>query len=136
MATFCVGTMSSSHGWEIDSVEEALSRHFTYWFTSRRNQSKIIGKVPSFYFLWMKYGKLPETLREKAQEEFQLYLKELFPDSSAEFTFEYINGSTSLYSLRLSAQVISDGKAYDLGRTIQATGEYYKVLDDARLNNG
>lgn len=133
MSTFCVGTMDSGIGWEIQSVEEALSRHFTYWFTSRRNQGKVLPKVPSFYYLFMKFNQTPQALVEKAQQEFDAYLGELFPQRTVRITYTFINETRSLYTVQIDAQVISDGRVYDLGRTIETTGEHYKILDDERL---
>jgi hypothetical protein len=127
--------MSTGIGWEIQSVEEALSRHFTYWFTSRRNQGKIMGSVPSFYYLFMKYNRTPDALVEKAQQEFDSYLGELFTQRTVRVTFKYINESRSLYTVQIDAQVISDGRVYDLGRTIETTGEHYRILDDERLKH-
>lgn len=133
MGTFCVGTMDSSTGWEIQSPEKALSKHFMYWFTSRRNQGIVMGKVPSFYYLFMKYARTPQALVEKATQEFDEYLKELFPQRTVRITYAYKGESRSLYTVQIDAQVINDGKAYDLGRTIEVTGEEYRILDDERL---
>lgn len=133
MGTFCVGTMDSSTGWEIQSPEEALSKHFLYWFTSRRNQGIILDKVPSFYYLFMKHSRTPTALVEKAQQEFDNYLSELFTQRTVRVSFEYIGETKSLYTVQIDAQVINDGKVYDLGRKIQITGEEYKILDDERL---
>lgn len=133
MGTFCVGTMDSSVGWEIQSPEEALSKHFMYWFTSRRNQGMVLDKVPSFYYLFMKYNRTPASLVEKAQQEFDEYLKELFVQRTVRVNYQFIGESRSLYTVQIDAQVINDGKVYDLGRTIEVTGEEYKILDDERL---
>lgn len=133
MSSFCVGTLDSSVGFEIMSVEEAISRHFTYWFASRRNQGKIMGDVPSWNYLWMTYNRTPDRLAEKAKEELDSYFGELFPQRIVQVSYQYTNQSKSLYSLQLSVQVISDGKLYDVGRTILKTGEHYKVLDTERL---
>lgn len=133
MGTFCVGTMDSSTGWEIQSPEEALAKHFLYWFTSRRNQGIVIGEVPSFYYLFMKFSRTPASLVEKAQQEFDEYLKELFVQRTVRVSYQFIGESRSLYTVQIDAQVINDGKVYDLGRTIEVTGEEYKILDDERL---
>lgn len=125
--------MDSSVGWEIQSPEEALSKHFMYWFTSRRNQGFALDKVPSFYYLFMKFNRTPAALVEKAQQEFDEYLKELFVQRTVRVSYQFIGESRSLYTVQIDAQVINDGKAYDLGRTIEVTGEEYKILDDERL---
>lgn len=134
MSTFCYGSMSSSIGWETQSVEEALAAHFTIWLASRRNQGKVLGGVPSFFYLFMKYSQTPDSLVEKAKQELQEYIREMWPQNTVEVTYQYINNSRSLYTVQLNIQVISDGKVYDLGRTIEKTGETYRVLDDERLN--
>lgn len=133
MSTFCVATLDSSVGFETQSVEEAISRHFTYWFASRRNQGKIMGGVPSWYYLFMDYNRTPDRLAEKAKEELDTYFGELFPQRNVTVTYEYMDKTKSQYRLQISVQVISDGLAYDVGRTILKTGEFYKVLDAERL---
>ena len=133
MGTFCVGTMDSSVGWEFQSVETALSKHFLYWFSSRRNQGIVIGEVPSFYYLFMKNNRTPDALVEKTKTDFDAYLGELFTQRTVQVSYEYINETRSLYTIQIYAQVINDGKVYDLGRTIEVTGEEYKILDEVRL---
>jgi len=133
VSSFCVGTLDSGVGFETQSPEEAISRHLTYWFASRRNQGKIMGNVPSWNYLWMTHNRTPDRLAEKAKEELDTYFGELFAQRTVEVTFQYLNESRSLYSLQISIQVISDGKLYDVGRTILKTGEHYKVLDSERL---
>lgn len=133
MSTFCLASMDTSVGWEIQSVETALAKHFTYWLTSRRNQGKVMGGVPSFFYLFMKYSQTPEALVEKAQQELDSYMGEMWPQREVIVTFEYIGESRSLYSVQLNIKVISDGKLYDLGRTIEKTGEDYRILDEKRL---
>lgn len=136
MSSFCVATLDTASGWETKSPEEALALHFTYWFTSRRNQGRVIGGVPSFYFLWAAHGKVPETLQERAREEFNDYLKELFPISEVSVEINDLNPTTSTYHLAISARIIVDNLAYDLAKVVLVTGEKYRILDEARLNNG
>lgn len=133
MSTFCLASMDSSIGWEIQSVETALAKHFTYWLESRRNQGKVIGKVPSFFYLFMKYGQNPDKLVEAAKTELEAYMGEMWPQHEVIVTYAYINGSRSLYTVQLNIKVFSDGKVYDLGRTIEKTGEEYRILDTERL---
>lgn len=135
MSKFCVGTMDTSSGWEVESPTEALSLHFTYWFTSRHSQGKVVPETPSFYYLWAKHGTQKEVLIDQTQIEFQNYLEELFPDSIVEVESRDVMDSNSNYNLIIKAIIISDGKRYDLARTILVTGEHYTILDDARLNN-
>jgi len=92
-----------------------------------------MGNVPSWNYLWMTHNRTPDRLAEKAKEELDTYFGELFAQRTVEVTFQYLNESRSLYSLQISIQVISDGKLYDVGRTILKTGEHYKVLDSERL---
>lgn len=133
MSNFCLASMDSSIGWETQSVETALAKHFTYWLESRRNQGKVIGNVPSFFYLFMKYSDTPDALVEKAQQELDSYMGEMWPQREVLVTYQYINGSRSLYTVQLDIKVISDGKLYDLGRTIEKTGEEYRILDEKRL---
>lgn len=133
MSTFCLASMDSSIGWEVQSVETALAKHFTYWLTSRRNQGKVIGKVPSFFYLFMKYGQNPDKLVESTKIELENYIGEMWPQREVVITYAYINGSKSLYAVQIKIKVISDGKVYDLGRTIEKTGEEYRILDTERL---
>lgn len=134
METFCVATMSTGNGWETKSPEEALALHFLYWFTSRRNQGKVVGKVPSFYYLWATHGRTPELLKEATELEFGGYLKELFETSEVAIQINDLDNAKSTYHLAVSARIVSDGFAYDLARVILVTGEKYKILDEARLN--
>lgn len=133
MSTFCLASMDSSIGWEVQSVETALAKHFTYWLTSRRNQGKVIGKVPSFFYLFMKYVQNPDKLVESTKIELENYIGEMWPQREVVITYAYINGSKSLYAVQIKIKVISDGKVYDLGRTIEKTGEEYRILDTERL---
>lgn len=133
MGTFLVGTMTTSNGWEFNSVVDALSKHITYWFTSRRNQGKVMGKVPSFYFLIKQYGQDPDKLIEQARDELERYIKELFTDCSVSVSRENLTGQVNQYRLRIAVKVISDGVAYDLANAVLITGEQYKLIDAWRL---
>ena len=132
--TFCVATLSTKNGWEIESPEEALSLHLMYFFASRHNQGKVVGAVPSFYFLWGTYGKTPETMIERTRTELDSYIKELFPESEVSVTKKDWVESKSQYTLIIAARVISNGIAYDLAESVLITGEHFKVLDKKRLN--
>lgn len=133
MATFCVGTMSVANGWETKSPQQALALHFMYWFTSRRNQGKVFGEVPSFYYLWATHGTTPETMVERTKEAFDRYVKELFPTSEVAVDIRYLDESKSQYHLILTAKVVSDGVRLDLAETVIVTGELFRVLDKKRL---
>lgn len=133
MAQFCVGSMTSGSGWITESVPEALARHITYWFQSRRNQGKVIGNVPSFYFLIKQYGQDPDRLIEQAHTELEQYIKELFRDCSVSVTRENLTERGNQYTLIIAVKVVSDGEAYDLAQAVLITGEYYKLIDAARL---
>jgi len=81
----------------------------------------------------MKYGNTPEKLVEKANQELKSYMDEMFPGSEVTVTYKYIRESRSLYTVQLDIRVFVDGKVYDLGRTIEKTGEQYRILDEERL---
>jgi hypothetical protein len=133
MASFIVGTMTTASGWETQSPPDALAKHITYWFQSRRNQGKVMGNVPSFYYLIKQYGGKPETLLEKCNMELEQYIKELFPVCSVTVTRENLTGKTNQYTLIIAARIVSDNVAYDLARSVLVTGEEYKLLDAQRL---
>lgn len=133
MATFCVATMNSADGWETKSPQQALALHFTYWFTSRRNQGRVLGKVPSFYYIWAAHGTTPDTMQQRTKEEFDAYIKELFPVSEVEVVVSNRTTTGSQYDLQISAKVVSDGVQYDLAKAVTVTGEGFRVLDDERL---
>lgn len=133
MSDFCVGTMTTEMGWEIQSPVEAISRHFTYWLISRRNQGKVMGKVPSFFYLFMKFSRTPDTLVEKAKQELDDYFGEISAQRNVAVTYKYINDTKSLYTVQFDIQVIIDGIMYDLGRSIEITGEFYREIDKMRL---
>lgn len=130
---FLVGTLSTSNGWETTSPTEALAKHLTYWFQSRRNQGSILGEVPSFYFLVKQYGQDPDTLMEQARIELSGYIKELFPMSDVSVEKENKTEAGNNYRLIIAARVISDNQTYDLAQAVLVTGEEYKLLDQARL---
>lgn len=132
---FIVGTMSVATGWETSSVPEALSRHITYWFQSRRNQGKVMGGVPSFYFLWKQHGETPERLIEKTKLELEAYVKELFPVCSVEVTRESISELGSTYTLIIAVRVTVKNENYDLADAILVTGSKYTLLDQARIKS-
>lgn len=129
MSSFCVGSLSTSSGWETKSPEEALSLHFTYWFASRRNQGKVIGDVPSFYYLWATKSKDPEALSESVKREFESYLKELFPICKVDVGYNQVRGNNSTYNLVISANVIHENQGYDLARVVLVTGSKYEILN-------
>lgn len=134
MGRFCVGTMDTRVGWEVESAEAAISRHLTYWFTSRENQGKVVGGVPSFYMLFKTHAAQPEEMVKQTRDNFKRYLEELFDDVIVECVRQNLTGETNNYRLVLTARVIVDGQKYDLAQTILATGELYKVLDTERLS--
>lgn len=133
MGTFLVGTMTTSNGWEHESVPDALSKHILYWFQSRRNQGKVMGGVPSFYFLIKQYGQDPDKLVEQARDELERYVKELFTDCSVAVSRENLTGQANQYTLIIAVKVVSDGVAYDLANAVLITGEQYKLVDTWRL---
>lgn len=133
MGRFLVATMSTSSGFETTSPRDALAKHITYWFQSRRNQGKVLGEVPSFYFLHKQYGQVPERLIEQTQTELERYVKELFPDSSVSVERQNITGKLNQYTLIIAARVISDGVSYDMADAVLVTGEQYKLIDKSRL---
>lgn len=134
MATsFIVGTMSTATGWEITSPTEALARHITYWFQSRRSQGKILGNVPSFYYLAKQYGDTPEKLVEQAQLELARYIKELFPTSDVQVTKENLTEGGNNYRLIIAARVVHKDESYDLARAVLMTGSKYTLLDKERI---
>jgi hypothetical protein len=133
MGTFLVGTMTTSNGWETESVPDALAKHITYWFQSRRNQGKVMGKVPSFYFLIKQYGQDPDRLVEQTRTELEQYIKELFPNCSVSVSQENLTGQVNQYRLIIAVRVVNDGVGYDLANAVLITGEQYKLLDAARL---
>ena len=133
MAGYCVGTMSSKVGWEFKSPQEALALHFMYWFTTRRDQGKVIGQVPSFYYLWATHGTTPETMVDRTKAEFDSYIKELFPKSEVNVTMQIVEGQKNNYHLLLAAKIVVDGIVYDLSKVVLVTGQKYQVLDQKRL---
>lgn len=136
MSTFLVATLSTQAGFETKSAEQALALHFTYWFTSRRSQGKIFGKVPSFYYLVAAHGTNQEVLIERTKEELELYIKELFPESQVFVSSKNKTDVNSQYTLIIGATVVSDGQEYNLAHTVLVTGEKFRILDEKRLNNG
>ena len=135
MSGYIVGTMSTKSGWETQSVPEALALHLTYWFASRRNQSKILDKVPSFYYLWQQYGANKDMLVEQARAKLKEYMSELFDDPAVSVAATDKTDAGSQYRLEIAVRVNSDGVFYDLARSVIITNEQYKVLDEERLNN-
>ena len=133
MDGFLVGTMTTSSGWEIQSVPNALSKHITYWFQSRRNQGKVMGAVPSFYYLIKQYGEDPDKLVEQTRNELERYIQELFPQCSVSCSKENLTGKVNQYRLIIAVRVISSGIGYDLAEAVLITGESYKLIDAARL---
>lgn len=133
MSKFLVGTMTTSHGWETESPPDALAKHVTYWFQSRRNQGKVVSQVPSFYFLIKQYGQDPDRLIEQAHTELEQYIKELFPDCSVSVTRENLPGQINQYTMIIAVRVVSNGVVYDLAQSVLITGEQYKLIDAARL---
>lgn len=133
MGRFCIGTMDTKHGWEVQSVPSAISLHITYWFESRENQGKVLGKVPSFYKLFKDHGQSPEKMSEETKTQFKAYLEEQFDDVVVECTRQNLTGNLNNYALQLSARVVVDGVKYDIAETISVTGELYKLLDQERL---
>jgi hypothetical protein len=133
MAGFVVGTLSTSVGFETKSVIAALSWHFTYYFTSRQDQGKVLSGTPSFYYTWKQYGEIPDTLIDRSKQELQSYFKELFPQCDVNVTKQAIDGSPNHYTLNFGVRVLYNGLYYDLAQSVYVDGERYKVLDQRRL---
>lgn len=133
MTRFCIGTLDSKLGWETQSPPAALARHVTYWFTSRENQGKLLGKVPSFYMLFKNYSNNPDEMVTQTTSKFKAYLEEAFDDVIVDVSRQNLTGELNNYRLMLSARIVADGIKYDLAQTIVVTGELYKVLDTERL---
>ncbi|HFT2124617.1 hypothetical protein [Pseudomonas aeruginosa] len=125
--------MDSKLGWETQSPDTAISRHVTYWFTSRENQGKLIGGVPSFYMIFKDFAQYPDQMVEQVQDKFKAYLEELFDEVMVGVSRQNVTGSVNNYRLILTARVVVDNMKYDLAQTILITGELYKVLDLERL---
>ena len=134
MAGFVLGSMDTSIGFETKSVIAALSWHFLYYFTSRQDQGKVLGGVPSFYYTWRLYGENPDTLITRSKQELQSYFKELFPTVDVLVTKELINDSTNHYSLNFGVRVLYEGLHYDLAQSVYVDGDRYTVLDQGRLS--
>lgn len=134
MGRYCIATMDSRNGWENTSPTNALALHVTYWFVSRENQDKVLGKVPGFYALFQKHGQNPEEFRKQVEEQFKLYLEEQFDEVAVVVTLQNITGQANNYTMILASRVAVDGVKYDLAETILITGELYKVVSNARLN--
>jgi len=132
MAGHCVATLSSTDGWEVKSPARALGLHFMYWLTSRRSQDKLLGDVPSFYYLWAKHSTTPETMVEKTREAWKAYVKELFPVSEVEVQIITKPDINSVYTLGISAGVVVDGVRYDMAKSVLITGSLFEVLDQGR----
>lgn len=135
MSKYVVATLSSSTGWIVDSVEEALDKHFLYYFTSRRSQAKTMGPTPSFYYLISKYGDSQDKLVSALRDDLKSYLTELFPTNDVSVTVANISPKGSTYTLQVSARVVSDGIGYDLAKSVFINGSSYKLLDEHRLVN-
>lgn len=133
MGRYCVGTLDSKVGWETQSVENAISKHVTYWFVSRYNQGKIVGEVPSFYYLFEKYSSDPEEMAKQTRDQFKKYLEELFDNVVVETSRQDYQGSVNNYNLNIAGMVVVDGIKYDIAETIIVTGEFYKTLTSERF---
>lgn len=132
---FCVGTMSSSTGWETKSVENAMNLHFYYWFVTRENQSRVITQVPSFYAVWKRFGEKKEDMISNTQELLTLYMKEQFPDTTVTVEAEAINGSISMYKLKANVKVRHEGITYSLAKVVEVRPSNFVLLDKFRLGS-
>lgn len=130
---FCVATMSSDTGWETKSVDNAMNRHFFYWFVSRENQSRIISKVPSFYKLWKDYGEKQNEMISNTQTFLTAYMKELFANVNVTVNTEAVDGSASMYRLLVSCTVTLDGIQYSLAKVVAIRPDNFELLDKHRL---
>lgn len=133
MDRYCVASMSTETGWETQSPQAALAKHVTYWFQSRENQGKVMGKVPSFYMIFKTFSRDPEKMVEETRTKFKAYIEELFDNVLVHVERQNITGEINNYKLILTARVNVGGVNYDLAETILATGELYRVLDTERL---
>lgn len=134
--TFCVATMSSKIGWAVDSVEEAIALHLTYWFESRKSQGIVFSNVPSFYFLHQKYGENKTELVSRAEKELTNYFRELFPEEGAVLVAidtKSFDGTLYTYRMIISIRVMYEGKAYDAARALYVNKETYDLLERGRL---
>jgi len=130
---FCVGTMSSDTGWETKSVDNAMSKHFYYWFVSRANQSRLLSDIPSFYKLWKDYGERQDEMVSQTQTLLTAYMKELFPTVTVTVVAEAIDGSISMYRLKVNCRVDYNGTSYNLAEVVAVRPDAFTLLDKHRL---
>lgn len=133
MSRFCIGTMDTRYGWEVESARTAISLHTTYFWAARDNQDKLLGKVPNFHSLWEQYGESPERLQDALKQNFKAYMEEQFDSCIIEVIKQNLTGQANNYRLILTGKIVVDTEVYDLAETILVTGEFYKVLTNERL---
>lgn len=111
-----------------EQPELCIDRHFTYWLSAKRNQSSIVGEVPSFDFIVKTYqGKLDEMC-SGMKISLTNYFNEIFDEVDVSVTPVSISEAYGTYKLEVALQVIFNGTKYDLSRSIENTGKSFKLL--------
>lgn len=133
MTSGSVGTMSTL-GFIIDDMNLAMDRHFTYFFASRRDQCKIIPKVPSFeWTLMQNQGNIKKIEIEMKSTLTQYFLE--ISDSCEVAVGSYAKSDRDgTFNLSIAVSCIKDGVRYDLQKAVLVSGQSFQLLAAARGN--
>ena len=124
----CVATMDTLGYIGDEQPELMIDRHFGYWMAAKQNQSTILSEVPSFdYVVKTNQGNLDQMV-SGVRIALENYFAELFSEVSADVSATSISENYGTYILNISMKVVFKGKEYDLNRSIENSGNTYKLV--------
>lgn len=131
---YIVGTMSTL-GHITEAPEIAMDRHIAYWFAARRSQGMTILHTNSFEWILKEAQGNQQRVADDVQAALKNHFEELFQRVEVQTTTEgFTNERDGRFHLYVQVSVHHDGQWYDLGTSVQVSGETFKLINEGRLN--
>lgn len=129
-----VGTMST-FGFITDSVENAMDKHFAYFFAAKNMQGETLINTPSFDYILMLHDGNPDALRDALLTKLESHFKELFDSVGVDVEYQGIdNDRDGKLKFVISVAVIEGGATYDLTTAVIVSGKTFELINKGRLN--
>lgn len=124
----------SVDGW-ITSINKKADHLMGYFLLSQYSQSVLYySNIQSLPYLIARYASDQMTLREQIGLSFYELFTPYFDEVSYQVDIRSSNNNDTVYEIRLSASVVSEGMRYDLAYLVQTSQT--TVLNYMKLNNG
>lgn len=124
----------SVDGW-ISSLNKKADHLMGYFLLSQYSQSVLYhSNIQSFPYLIARYGDDQQALREQVGLSFYDLFTPYFDEVNYQVDIKESQDSDTVFVIRLSASVVSEGVRYDLAYLVQTSQT--TVLNYIKLNNG